>query len=255
MKVLIAIPSKTRPDQLQKCALQWLNHSKYRGYVRVFVERQDAQSYAEVMDPEQIVQISESNRGLGYAKKMIKEWAENNGFDIIVKLDDDVNGWAKRGFKFHYINSALFFDEALNASLGKFKKYPDLAAISFPYRFELWEPKRWSAINARLQTVYIIRTKDFEGDERISTFEDFYQYLTIRLNNRFTLRYGAIGISCLPVGKQKGGLQEFNRDEMARAEIELFREIYPALKVRKVEGKQWSVEPQLTGELFGAKKL
>ena len=37
----------------------------------------------------------------------------------------------------------------------------------------------------------------------------------------------------------------FDRDELAKKEIEVMRELYPMLTVKEVKGKSWSVEPVL----------
>lgn len=67
---------------------------------------------------------------------------------------------------------------------------------------------------------------------------------------------GDSGIDCADVGVNKGGLQLFDREEMAQKEIKIIRkELYPALQLRETKNKAWSVEPALKGALFNTKKL
>lgn len=55
---------------------------------------------------------------------------------------------------------------------------------------------------------------------------------------------------------KRGALEtDFDRHKMALTEVEVLREIYPALEVRKVEGKTWGIEPVLKGDFFGVKKI
>lgn len=255
--LLIAIPSKARPKELEKYVLPWLR-SGYIDSALVFVERQDEKEYREVLrgTAVRLMVMPKENQGLGYVKEVIGKHARFFGYDLIFKIDDDVSGWHRPGVPKSPESGAKHFDEAVEASAHMLADKPDLAAIGFPYRNEMWEVKKWTAANARLQTCYIIKTEDWYGDKRISTFEDFAQYLHIRTNNRMTLRYGLMGIDCAPVGKLGGGLQLFDREEMAQREIGIIRtEIYPALQVKRVEGKQWKYEPHLKSGIFGVKKL
>lgn len=255
MKTLIAIPSKGRVQQLQKNTLKWATQIKEADLI-VFVEPQDFEAYSNELVGINFVVLPENDKGLGYAKKIIGEFAKEQGYEVIIKLDDDIKSFNKRSVKSTPEGSAKNLSEALATAIALFNKYSDLAAVGFPYRFELWGPKRLAAMNARLQTAYIIRTQDWHGDERISTFEDFVQFLRIRLNNRFTLRIGDIGIDCAAVGEGEGGLQVFDREEMAQKEIDIIRsEMYPPLEVRAANNKRWSVEPSLKGAFFATKKL
>jgi len=257
-RILLAIPSKARPKELKKYVLPWLLKSDYVNDAVVFVERQDEQDYRDVLKGTSITLaiIPKQNLGLGYVKEQIGKFARKNKCDYIFKIDDDVSGWNRPGVPKSPESGAKHFDEAIRESTVMLGSKEDIAVVGFPYRNEMWDVKMWTSINQRIQTCYIIKTQDWHGDRRVSTFEDFVQFLSIRINNRHSIRYGLMGIDCAPVGKLEGGLQLFDRDEMAKKEIEIIRkELYPSLQARRVYGKRWSVEPSLKGGIFGAKKL
>lgn len=251
MKTLIAIPSKDRAELFAKCTFSWLRLSELD--FMVFVEPQDAEAYRKITN--KVVVLPENDQGLGYAKLGISAYARTHGYDLIFKMDDDVIGWAGKDRKLVKENSHLVVQQILNDSEEVFSKYEDVAAISFPYRWEMYEKKKWVSINSRLQTCYLIKTGDFFASSLISTFEDFAQYMYLRLNNRSVVRYGWAGIDCKDVGTTQGGLMNFDRDLMAMEEIKILRNMYPPLEVKTVEGKRWSIEPVLRGGIFKSKKI
>lgn len=263
MKLLIAIPSKGRPKELFTRTMRWVSRAGYD--VRVFVEPQELEEYREAatdanylfrldIKPEQFIDIGENDKGLGFAKSFIANYAKENGYDLVFKMDDDVNRFSGRGKRKADDLMLLEFCEMVGKCRVTFGKYPDVAAIGFPYSFELWEPKQWTAINARLQTCYICRTEYLIGGYGVT--EDFAQYIYIRSINKVTLRYGLLGIDTVGVGKGKGG-QAFleSRDEAMKGELERLKQYYPALKYKVVKDKDWTIEPDMRGEFFGVKKL
>lgn len=262
MKLLIAIPSKGRSKTIFKHTLRWVARTGYD--VKVFVEPQEIEEYrtnATVangeyyldLTDESFVDIGKNDAGLSHAKQFIKDYATKNGYALVFKMDDDVMRFNARGRNKRDDDMIIDFCGMVGQCRVAFGKYPDVAAIGFPYRGELFEPKKWSAINARLQTCYIIRTEYIQTG--YNTLEDFANYVYIRSQNKVTLRYGLLGIDCADVGANKGGHQMFNREAQANEELPKLRKIYPALKFKIVKGKTWGMEPVLTGEFFGVKKL
>lgn len=262
MKLLIAVPSKGRAKKIIKHTMRWLPRTGFE--VRVFVEPQEYEAYKESLEHgnydnrvhfplENLIDIGENDKGLSFVKGYIKQYAIDNGFDLVFKMDDDVLRFNARGK--NKVDDEMVMDFA--GMVGQCRKtmseYPDVGAIGFGYRNELFEPKKWTAINARLQTCYLIRTELLQNG--FNTMEDFAQYVYIRTQNKNTLRYGLMGIDCADVGANKGGLQMFDRGEQAKEEMEKLRALHPAIQFKKVEGKSWVYEPVLTGDFFGVKKL
>lgn len=263
MKLLIAVPSKGRAKKIIKHTMRWLPRTGFE--VRVFVEPQEYEAYKESLDHgnydnrvhfplEHLIDIGENDKGLSFVKGYIKQYALDNGFDLVFKMDDDVLRFNARGKNKPDDEMVMDFCGMVGVCRKTMGEYPDVGAIGFPYRNELFEPKRWTSINTRLQTCYLIRTELMQDGE-FDAMEDFAQYVLLRKANKVTLRYGLLGIDCADVGKNKGGHQMFNRGEKVEADIAKLREIHPAIQFKKVDGKDWAYEPVLTGDFFGVKKL
>lgn len=262
MKLLIAIPSKGRSNTIFKRTLRWAPRLGYD--VKVFVEPQEIEQYREgarlanqdnrtAITDEHFVDIGKNDGGLIHAKKFIKDYAIENKYDLVFRLDDDILRFSSRGRNKPDDLMIIEFSTMVGKCRVTFGKYPDVAGIGFGYRNELWEPKEWAGINMRLQTCYIIKPEYIA--EGFGSFDDFADYLNIRKHNKVTLRYGFLGIDAADVGKEKGGLQMFDREELANNDIIKLKELHPSLEFKAVSGKSWAFEPVLTGEFFGVKKL
>ena len=251
MKVLIAIPSKGRADKIMQHTLRWVPKQIER--YAVFVEPQEYEAYAAA-GVENIQVLEQNDQGIAYVKAAIKRYAEENGYDLVFKMDDDIKRFTPRGAKIPIEKNIENFDRMMRTCVLMFDHVPDLGAIGYPYRNELYEPMVWSGINCRLQTCYLIRTELINTD--FTTFEDLAQLVTLRLANKFTLRYGMLAIECEPIGKNGGGLQLFDRKAQALADCEKLRKIHPAIKFKAVTGKAWEYEPDFTNDsLIGARHL
>lgn len=260
--MLVAIPSKGRSDTIFKRTMRWVCRTGFD--VKVFVEPQEIETYREAardanhnnwtnINDQNFVDIGKDNGGLSHAKKFIKEYAISHNYDLVFRLDDDVLRFSGRGKNKPDDLMLIEFAAMVGKCRVTFGKYPDVAAIGFGYRNELYEPKEWAGINMRLQTCYIIKPEYIA--DGFECFDDFADYVNIRKQNKVTLRYGLLGIDAADVGKNGGGLQMFDREELANQDIAKLREIYPAIQFKAVKGKNWSFEPVLSGDFFGVKKL
>lgn len=242
-KILIAIPSKNRVEILKKNALSWVPLTGFDWVV--FVEPQDSDKYASLLEGGHGYVLPENNKGLGYAKTFIKKYAEENGYTHIFKIDDDVQGFTKYRQKLYLDVTANWFKDFMKDIEVAFYKYPKVKAVSFPYNFEMYELKKWE-VTKRVQTAFICRTQDFFASEKISVFEDFALGLKIIVNGGLILKYCMAGIEMgVKVGGGSGGHQSFDRFEQAKAEAVELRKIYPPLNFRKVD-KSWKIEPDLS---------
>lgn len=252
MKTLVAIPSKNRIDILKANALKWLEHIEADW--KVFVEPQDYRNYVPFLAshseaPTHIVALMENNRGLGYSKQSIKDYAKAHGYDLIFKVDDDISGWTDFRKVLKGKEGAAQFNKNLKEIVEAFEKHPQLAVVSFPYSFQMFEEFQFKKTK-RVQTAYITRVEDFHADPAISVFEDFSVGLNAIVQGKLVLYYGS-GISMgVKVGGGEGGHQSFDRQERAMKEIEELRKIYPPLGFRKVD-KIWGYEPDLKSVKIG----
>lgn len=249
MKILIAIPSKKRAEILKKNALSWVTLTGMD--YKIFIEAEDCIDYTRTLKEEEKIWIlPEDNRGLGYSKTIIKQYAERNGYDLIFKIDDDVSGWTDFRTKLNPEQSAERFKSIVLECVHLFENHKDVAVISFPYAFQMFEQVQFKKTK-RVQTAYICRTEDFHADENISVFEDFAVGLKVVTSNKLVMIYGMSGIQMgVKVGGGTGGHQSFDREAQALKEIELLRKIYPPLAFRMVD-KIWKYEPDMRSIKFG----
>lgn len=242
MKILLAVPSKNRVGVLLKNTYKWLCLMPYD--FAIFVEPQDLNKYSEI---DFVVPLRENNKGLGYAKKSIQEYAQKNGYDLVFKIDDDIQCFTDFRTSLTPEKTAehlfLFIRDKV---IPLFEKHEILGAVTFPYSFEMYDKKEF-APTKRVQTSFIVRA-DFLASpyEEISVFEDFSVGLQILTSGFKILKYGMIGIKMgIMVGAGTGGHQSFDRKKQAEKEVLLLRKIYPALKFRKVN-KPWEIEPDIS---------
>lgn len=237
MKCLVCIPSKGRPNNISKYVEPFMKRLGLD--YRIFVEPQDADQYKF----ENVVLLDANDKGLGYATSFAKAYAEEKGYDLYFRIDDDVKGIGEIENDIDRIIKAFNIQK--------------VGAVVFPYSFEWYAKtdKLFTRINKRTQTCYIIRTNLFRPDNRVSTFDDFYQYLLLRNDNYDTLYCSKHLIDCAPVGGGVGGLQMFDRSEMALNEINIFKSIDPTIKVISKPDKPWKYEPKFTDKKYRSKLI
>lgn len=237
MKILVCIPSKNRPDNIKKYTLPFVKKLKLD--YKIFVEPQDKEKYKY----ENVVVHQSDNIGLGGALVNCKRYAEQNGYDVILKLDDDVIGIGEVENDLDKIIKGLSIKQ--------------VSAICFPYDFEFYSKtnKMFTRENKRVQTAYFIKTERFRPSKDVSTFEDFYQFLQIINNNEKTLFCSKHLIKCKPVGGGEGGLQMYDRKEMAIKEINIFKNADSSIDVIVKKDKSWFYEPKFTNKKYRSKAI
>lgn len=239
MRLLIAVPSKKRPEVFEKFAKPFIN--KFDCDKILVLEKEDYNDY----DFDNKLMLEKSNQGLSYSLKAIKKYAHENKYDLIFKIDDDVKT----------IGTVW---EDIDKIIAPFETHIELGAISFPYRFQFYDKsdRLFTHINKRLQTCYIIRTSCYSIDQKASNlFEDFYNFMMLRMQGYFTLYCAKHDIDCKPVGEGKGGIQCFDRKELAIEAIREFKAIDPTIEVITKKDRSWYYEPKFTDKMYKSKKL
>jgi hypothetical protein len=244
MKLLIAIPSKGRAATIARHTLRYVPALGYD--YKVFVEPQEAEAYTAVTD--QLVTLDDSDRGLWFAKKAIRRYAETAGYDLIFKMDDDLHYWSPgHGKQADNIEQTpALLQQTIKAVMDKMAADRALRAVGFNYKqfMHVDSVPEWS-MGQRLQTTYICHTRSFDGNEAVPVFEDFYTTLSIWMNGGLTARYNRAGFDAGAVGGNSGGLQGFDRAAMAVQAIAGMQQICPVLKVRLTPDKPWPYEPDM----------
>lgn len=215
MRLLIAVPSKKRAEVFEKFAKKFI--SKFDQDKILVLEKEDYNDYSF----ENKLMLDKSNQGLSYSLKSIKKYASENGYDLILKVDDDVKTIGKLW-------------EDIDKIITVFERNPTVGAVSFPYKFQFYSISNqlFTHANKRLQTCYIIRTDSYAIDKKASNlFEDFYNFMMLIRNGYHTLFCSRHAIDCKPVGEGKGGIQCFDRKKLAIEAIREFKSIDPTIKV------------------------
>lgn len=250
MRTLIAVPSKNRVETLRKNALAWVPLVGI-DYI-VFVEPQDFGNYLEVVDSHHLLCLEKNDMGLGYVKNFIKQYATENGYELIFKVDDDT-----KGFTDYRISAKSPEESAKNVKkfLALFEEqvwhHQEIKAVAFPYSFHMFDEFDFKPTK-KVQSTYMVRTEWLcvQGKE-FSVFEDFAVGLNIVVNNGFVMKYGKSGqMVGVPVGEGTGGLQDFDRTALVEKEAAMLREIYPPLRFNKVN-KPWGIEPDMRSVKMG----
>lgn len=237
MRCLVCIPSKARPNNIKRYVEPFMQRLGLD--YRIFVEPQDVNAYQF----DNVVLLDANDMGLGYATAFAKKYAISNGYDLVFKIDDDTKAIGT-------------IEKEISRVLEAFK-ITKVGAVVFPYSFEFYAKtkKLFTRVNKRIQTCYIIRTALWRPTKEVSTFEDFYMYLLLRKDNYDTLYCSKHLIDCAPVGSGVGGLQVFNRSEMALKEINIFKSIDSTIKVIHKPNKPWKYEPKFIDKKYKSKKL
>jgi hypothetical protein len=234
MKLLLVFPSKGRPENIQKYSIPLAE--KLGEDYKIFIEPEETETYKF---DNQII-LPENKMGLNRSVKFADNYALENGYDLIFKIDDDVKSIGE-----------------IEKDLGLIKKAfrnKKIGAVCFPYSFEWYakSKKLFTRLNKRMQTCYIIRAGLYQSTEKISVFEDFYQFLMLRQNGYNTLYCPKHMIDLAKmVGEGKGGLQLYSRDrEKAEKAIRHFQSIDSSIKMIEKPDKKWKVEPKFTSKLY-----
>ena len=246
MKLLVAVPSKGRASLLHKNTYRWLSLTNTDW--KYFIEPQEFDKYDISIDHK--VALPENNKGLGYSLNFIKQYALEHGYTHVFKVDDDVISWNGKTRRRDKLNSHTNFEQIITDCEEMLAKHPEIKAVGFPYRWEMWKYVKWAGINKRLQSCYLIQTDCWWANPDILNFEDFAEYLHLRVNNHIVARYGYCAMDTVDVGTNKGGAQSFARSmKSALITLGIMQQIYPALRIKKVK-KPWGYEPNLTGGIF-----
>lgn len=258
MKLLIAIPSRSRSELLEKCVLPWLLPCLPGigdASLAIFVEPQQHYEYSKVVDPTHLVDLPFSDKGNEFACDWIGHYAVENKFDLVLKLDDDVRGFVQRfSARKNLEKSQTIFLDMIEDCRPMFEKEQRLGGIGYPYAHQMWEVKKWLSVNSRLQTCYMVRASHMRTPyEHLQHWEDFYRFLRILNMNQLTLRYGLAGIECEPVGKTPGGCQDFDRASQAQKSMAYLNRMWPGIAWKRTD-HSWGVEPDFKGtrSLYGA---
>ena len=215
MKTLIVIPSYNRPYEIKKKIGYWIEEIK-NADVRVFICPDQAMYYEQALDPKYIV-LGEKQGGVGgYVAQLAfaKKWAEENGYEYIIKCDDDMvfkcNGVKKPDQGKRIDESILLFEERFEADIN-------LAAIAYcgPMEYLHGDKQSFKPRNKHFSGNYVIRLNRWFILKDVHILEDMYVWLEIK-DKRLGYCETYLGLyQDAALGSNEGGLQSFDRMKMS----------------------------------------
>lgn len=177
----------------------------------IIVEPQEYDEYRSRYLDFNILQLSENNKGLAFARNFIKIYTEENNIEDYWVLDDDISYFYERnGKKLNRID----FESCLNNS-RKFFKEKNIAVGGLEYRQYAWSANKRLIENSFCDSAVFIDnnlTKGLRYNEelRLKIDRDFC-IKTIKSGNK-TGRDTFYAFSVPQNGSNKGGLKEIAYD-------------------------------------------
>jgi hypothetical protein len=236
-KCLILVPTKGRPQNMQKFTLPLLD--KIGLDYKLIIEGNELDSYlAQGVNIDNVVVLQEYNKGICYSLKAGATYALENNYNLVFKIDDDIKG----------------FGGEISEDIQKLIDIidDDIKAVAFPYKFEFYsiDKKRlFSHYNKRTQTCYIIDANYFLG-EQYDSLEDFYKFYKIINDNKKTIFCCKYAIDCVPVGTNAGGFQSFDRRKLHYTDAIKMKTVDPSVKIIVKEDRNWVYECKFTDKKY-----
>jgi hypothetical protein len=176
-----------------------------------FIEPQEIEKYQV---PNKI-SIKENDKGIGYVRNFMLEFARYNNFDWVLICDDDVTSFGIYNGKTVKQDASIWFD-----ILEKANKLP-FELIGINYTQHAWHEKTKYSINKKFAEVCILMNVskikwNYRPEFNMKEDRDF-ALQTIK-NGNGILRFNHYWFSCPDVGSNTGGLQneyKLKKDEQS----------------------------------------
>lgn len=233
MKLLVAVPSYNRPYDIEKRTGYWLKDLKQFDY-KVFVEPSEAIYYEQSIGKDNIV-VTKDGIGLVGQLVAIGNYAKKNGYDLVTKIDDDTYyTLPKRGKAY----GREIIENSLNDIVERFTNDKNLGVVGFASGMDYIFNKN-VGFKKRKKPIYgtaVVRPEVFTSmDGRGKMFADLLISLSCKdLGMEIETHYGCQEQRITL--KNKGGLQSFNRTEIAKETYKIMLEKYPEITPLK-DGK------------------
>jgi hypothetical protein len=227
MKVLLAVPSYNRPYDIEKRTSFWLKKLEGIDW-RVFVEPKEMIYYSQTIPESNIVETHNQNNLMGQIVD-IYNYALNNGYDIVMKCDDDMM-FKEKGVKKNEVHKTI--EKHLPIIIEQFKKDSKLGSVNISKPMPYLYNKKYVFKNS-MKPIYgnwITRTEILASlDKSLILFDDLYLSIETKLKGYdINVYYGcyedAIG------EKNEGGLQSLDRKSISVDSYKIAKKIYPKIK-------------------------
>jgi hypothetical protein len=169
--------------------------------VRHFIEPQEIDTY----NVPNKISILQNDKGIGYVRNFMLEYAKKNNYEWVLFCDDDVSSFGIYNGKTIKQDASIWFK-----ILDKAKKLP-FELIGINYTQHAWYEKTSYSINKKFVEVCILINIlkinwSYRSEFNLKEDRDF-ALQTIKLGNGI-LRFNHFWFSCPDVGSNSGGLQD-----------------------------------------------
>jgi hypothetical protein len=192
-----------------------------------FIEPQEFEKYQV---PNKI-SILENNKGIGYVRNFMLNYARQNNYDWVLICDDDVASFGIYNGKTIKQDASIWFK-----ILEKAKKLP-FELIGINYTQHAWHEKTSYSINKKFAEVCVLMNVskikwNYRPEFNLKEDRDF-ALQTIK-NGNGILRFNHYWFSCPDVGSNAGGLQdEYKAKKDEESAKKMCREWHPFVSLKK----------------------
>ena len=174
--------------------------------VKHFIEPQEIDKY----DIPNKVSILENNKGIGYVRNFMLDYAKQNFYEWVIVCDDDVTSFGIYNGKTVKKDASIWFD-----ILSKVKSLP-FEIIGINYTQHAWHEKTSYSINKKFAEVCVllnINKINWRYRPEFNLKEDRDFALQAIKNGNGILRFNKFWFACPDVGSNSGGLQDMYKQK------------------------------------------
>lgn len=192
-----------------------------------FIEPQEIDKY---IVPNKI-SILENDKGIGYVRNFMLNYAKENSFDCVLICDDDVTSFGIYNGKTIKKDASIW-----NEILDKAKQLP-FELIGINYTQHAWHEKTKYSVNKKFAEVCVLmNVKKIKWSYRpeFNLKEDRDFALQTIKNGNGILRFNHYWFSCPDVGTNAGGLQnEYKAKKDEESAKKMCREWHPFVTLKR----------------------
>ena len=227
MKMLIAIPSYNRPYNIEKRTGHWIKKIK-NADVKVFVCPNQYLYYSQVIPQDMLIKGAVQGEKEGFINQLlfIKKYAEDHGYDVVFKCDDDMTFTKSKAKKDQH---GELIDEAILEFKFTLSSDPSINAISFsqPMEYLYSEKKGFKKRKKAFSGAYIIRTNKWILHKDLYCYDDIFSWIELKINDQANCwtYYGLMQDALC--GTNEGGLQSIDRNMLGKKTYKNCVKYYP----------------------------
>lgn len=195
--------------------------------VKHFIEPQEIEKY----NVPNKISILENNKGIGYVRNFMLNYARENNNEWVLICDDDVTSFGIYNGKTTKKDASIWFD-----ILKKAKKLP-FELIGINYTQHAWHEKTSYSINKKFAEVCVLMNVpkiNWNYRPKFNLKEDRDFALQTIKNGNGILRFNHYWLSCPDVGSNTGGLQsEYQSKKDEESAKKMCYEWHPFVTLKK----------------------